>query len=103
MRLRAAAIGFCLPALLGAQVRYEDIRKSPGNDWLTYAGDYQGTRHSPLTQINRDNAGSLVPKWVYRVEGATKLETTPLVYDGVMYVGWKARRSLKPRLWYMRA
>ena len=86
MRLRGAALGFGLSALLGAQVRYEDIRKSPGNDWLTYAGDYQGTRHSPLTQINRDNAGSLVPKWVYRVEGATKLETTPLVYEGVMYV-----------------
>src|SRR5258707_366562 len=69
MRLRTAAIGFGLSALLVAQVRYEDIRKSPGNDWLTYAGDYQGTRHSPLTQINRDNAGSLVPKWEDRVVG----------------------------------
>src|SRR5258707_14918972 len=86
MRLRTAAIGFGLSALLVAQVRYEDIRKGPGNDWLTYAGDYQGKRHSPLTQINRENAGSLVPKWVYRVEGATKLEATPLVFEGVMYV-----------------
>src|SRR5437879_13879523 len=94
MRARGALIGFSLLATLGAQVRYEDIRKSPGNDWLTYAGDYQGTRHSPLTQINRDNAGSLVPKWVYRVEGATKLETTPLVYEGVMYVTNRDRKSV---------
>src|SRR5216684_2331805 len=86
MSARAAAVGFGLLATLGAQVRYEDIRKSPGNDWLTYAGDYKAQRHSPLTQINRDNAGSLVPKRVYRVEGATKLETRPLVFEGVMYV-----------------
>jgi len=86
MRPRLALTGFGLLATLAAQVRYEDIRQSPGNDWLTYAGDYQGKRHSPLTQINRDNAGSLVPKWVYRVVGATHLESTPLVYDGVMYV-----------------
>src|SRR5947208_11134360 len=86
MKCRAALIAVGLLGPLGAQVRYEDIRKSPGNDWLTYAGDYQGTRHSPLSQINRDNAGSLVPKWVFRVEGATKLEATPLVFEGVMYV-----------------
>jgi alcohol dehydrogenase (cytochrome c) len=79
-------IGLCLLTTLSAQVRYEDIRNSPANDWLTYAGDYQGKRHSPLTQITRDNVASLVPKWVYRVEGATHLESTPLVFEGVMYV-----------------
>ncbi|HTM50752.1 MAG TPA: PQQ-dependent dehydrogenase, methanol/ethanol family [Bryobacteraceae bacterium] len=84
--IRLALLGCGLAAVLAAQVRYEDILKGPGNDWLTYAGDYQGKRHSPLTQINRDNAGALVPKWVYRVDGANKLETTPLVYDGVMYI-----------------
>jgi len=69
MRWRATLATLILIAPLGAQVRYEDILRSPGNDWLTYAGDYQGKRHSPLTQITRDNAASLVPKWVYRVEG----------------------------------
>src|SRR5260221_8707717 len=86
MRLRPAAIGFGLSALLVAQVRYEAHGKSPGKQLLSYPGDYHGRRATPLDQINRDNAGSLVPKWVYRVEGATKLETTPLVYEGVMYV-----------------
>ena len=72
----------------GPQVTSQDLLdglKDPTR-WLSNGGDYSGQRHSPLTQINRDNAGSLVPKWVYRVEGATHLESTPLVYDGVMYV-----------------
>jgi alcohol dehydrogenase (cytochrome c) len=86
MKTKFALIGFGFAAALAAQVTYDDIRHSPGNNWLTYSGDYQGRRHSPLTQINRDNAGSIVPKWVYRVEGATHLESSPLVYDGVMYV-----------------
>lgn len=71
---------------LAAQVQYDDIRKGPGANWLTYAGDYAAQRHSPLTQINRTNVGALVPKWVYHVEGANKLEATPLVFDGIMYV-----------------
>jgi len=68
------------------QVKYEDILKSPNADWLTYAGDYKGTRHSPLKQITTTNAGSLVSKWVYRVPRAQKLQATPLVYQGVMYM-----------------
>ena len=69
-----------------AQITPEDVMKSPNADWLTYAGDYRGTRHSPLKQITAANASSLVPKWVYHVPKATKLEATPLVYQGVMYV-----------------
>ena len=71
---------------LAGQVRFEDIRRGPGANWLTYAGDYGARRHSPLAEINRENAGALVPKWTYHIDGARKLETTPLVYDGVMYV-----------------
>jgi len=62
------------------------IGQSPGQDWLTYAGDYTAHRHSPLTQITRENVSSLVPKWVYHVEKASHLEVTPLVSEGVMYV-----------------
>ena len=73
-------------ASLPAQVRYEDILEGPGEDWLTYAGDYASQRHSPLDQIRPDNVQSLVPKWVYHFAGANRLEATPLVYDGIMYV-----------------
>jgi glucose dehydrogenase len=69
-----------------AQVRYEDIVKGPAENWLTYAGTYQGSRYSTLKQIVVENAGSLVPKWVYHVPNANGLRTSPIVYGGVMYV-----------------
>lgn len=65
---------------------YNMIREGEGANWLTYAGDYAAHRHSPLKQITRDNVKSLVSAWVYHVDGATHLESTPLVYDGVMYI-----------------
>src|SRR5260370_35181397 len=69
-----------------AQVRYEDILQGPADNWLTYAGDYQGRRHSALKQITVENAGSLAPKWAYHVPKASGLRTNPIVYNGVMYI-----------------
>jgi alcohol dehydrogenase (cytochrome c) len=68
------------------QVRHEDIAKSPNAEWLTYAGDFAGQRHSPLKQIHTGNAASLAAKWVYHVNDANRLECVPLVHDGIMYV-----------------
>ncbi len=76
----------CLASIVSAQVTFEDLKKGPGANWLTVAGDYQGKRHSPLTQIDTSNAANMVPKWVYRVPKANGLRTNPIVYDGVMYV-----------------
>ena len=70
----------------GAGARYDLIRAGAGANWLTYAGDYAAHRHSPLTQVTSTNVKSLVSAWVYHVDGATHLEATPLVYDGIMYV-----------------
>src|SRR5438874_12008950 len=70
-----------------AQVTFERLlnsAKEPQN-WLTYSGDYAGRRFSPLDQINPGNARTLVAKWVYQTAGTGKLETTPLVVDGVLY------------------
>lgn len=71
---------------LHAQVKHEDIAAGPGKNWLTYHGDFGAMRHSPLKQITRANAGNLVAKWTYHVDNALKLEATPIVYDGVMYI-----------------
>src|SRR6266536_1365057 len=73
-------------ACAAAQVRYDDILKGPGKDWLTYAGSYQGWRYSPLEQITAKNAAMLSPQWVYHVPNARGLRTSPIVYNGVMYV-----------------
>ena len=43
-------------------------------------------RHSPLKQITRDNVANVAAKWTYHVESAARLEATPIVVDGVMYI-----------------
>src|SRR5258708_16664166 len=71
----------------GAQVTFERLlnsAKEPQN-WLTYSGDYAGRRFSPLDQINKGNARTLVAKWVYQTAATGKLETTPLLVDGILY------------------
>src|SRR5437588_2853350 len=70
-----------------AQVTFERLlnsNKEPQN-WLTYSGDYAGRRFSSLNQINTTNVRSLVAKWVYQTGATGKLETTPLVADGILY------------------
>lgn len=55
---------------------------------LTNGMGRHGQRHSPLTQINRDNVRHLVPAWSFSFGGERQRgqEAQPLVYDGVMYV-----------------
>ena len=83
------------PANAGAG--YDLIREGAGANWLTYAGDYAGHRHSALSQITAANVKSLVSAWVYHVDGATHLEATPLVYDGIMYVDQQQRSACAGR------
>ena len=54
-------------------------------NWLTYSGNYNGQRHSPLTQISPENARDLTLKWVYQSRSLDKNEVTPLVVDGIMF------------------
>jgi len=82
---QASAAAAIVPAP-PAGATYDRIRRGESADWLTYAGDYAAHRHSPLDQISSTNVSSLVSAWVYHLEGATHLEATPLVYDGIMYV-----------------
>jgi alcohol dehydrogenase (cytochrome c) len=72
-------------SLAHAQVFDKELAQSPGEDWLTYHGDYQARRFSPLSQINKGNVAGLVPKWVRHFDTTSDLEATPLVYKGVMY------------------
>ena len=67
--------------------------QASGADWPTYNRDLAGTRHSPLTQINRSNVSELRQVWSYalgRNETTGNLgggsEFTPLVVSGIMYV-----------------
>jgi alcohol dehydrogenase (cytochrome c) len=55
-------------------------------DWPTYHGQLSGNRFSTLEQIDKGNVARLAPRWVYTVPGASRLQVTPLVVDGIMYV-----------------
>jgi PQQ-dependent dehydrogenase (methanol/ethanol family) len=57
---------------------------APG-EWATYNGDYSGNRYSLLNQINTQTVGRLQLQWTYPLN-FSPLETTPIVYEGVMYV-----------------
>lgn len=83
--------GALVSVQLRAQVfpeRLLAVDSEPGN-WLIHHGDYDGHRHSELTQITPDNVDQLELQWVWQVRSragaAEKFEATPLVVDGVMY------------------
>jgi len=68
------------------QVTMQDLLKGPENDWLVYHGDYGANHYSPLTEITSKNVGTLVPKWVYKINDGAYLRSSPVVQNGIMYV-----------------
>jgi alcohol dehydrogenase (cytochrome c) len=86
----ASAILFaCLALADGAhgQVTFDRLvnsAKEPQN-WMTYSGDYLGRRFSALDQVNTTNVRALTAKWAYQTAATGKLETSPLVVDGILY------------------
>ena len=79
-----AGIAFTAQAQVSAG-RLRDAAAEPQN-WLTYNGSYAGTHHSTLNQLRPDNVARLDLKWVWQANSLEKLEATPLVVDGVMYL-----------------
>ncbi len=61
------------------------IQKPMAGEWPGYHGLPTGNRHSPLALISTTNAAQLEPKWVYSLP-YNRLETTPIVADGILYV-----------------
>jgi len=55
-------------------------------DWPSYDGGQSGNRFSALRQIDRSNVARLSVKWIFPMDDATPLQTTPIVVDGIMYV-----------------
>ena len=88
LRFLVIACSLLFPTFVPAQVPYKRIvnaASEPGN-WLTYSGNYQAHRFSPLTEITPQNVGRLKPAWVYQIGARTRFETSPMVVDGIMYV-----------------
>ena len=61
------------------------LLKPPDDEWVSYGRDYAETHHSPLTQIDATNVSRLGLAWSVEVGSEGKIETTPLVFNGVLY------------------
>lgn len=65
----------------------EDLLAQPvGENWISYNGDYTGRRYSRLDQITVTNVHDLRPAWVFHPGNSQRLEVTPVVVRGVMYI-----------------
>jgi alcohol dehydrogenase (cytochrome c) len=68
-------------------VRSEDLLVQPvGNNWISYNGDYSGRRYSGLSEIKPANLANLRAEWVFHARDTGRLEVTPLVVNGMMFV-----------------
>ena len=57
-------------------------------NWTLHNLDLAGSRYSPMTEINRTNVKTLVPRWLFQhgvIDGVSN-QTTPIVVGGTMYV-----------------
>ena len=108
---------FMFGGITWAQLTPERLLKSDAEpqNWTTYSGSYKGWRYSLLDQVNRTNVDQLKVAWVYQMPVTERIETTPLVVDGVMYLSeppsnvvaldaatgrpyWRYRRSLPDKI-----
>jgi quinoprotein glucose dehydrogenase len=83
-------IGGLVAAVLAA-VPGVGFAQNAAGDWPMYNRDLNGTRYSPLNQINAGNVATLKQAWEYKLGpkpgGITGgWESTPIVVDGVMYM-----------------
>src|ERR1700741_1131593 len=68
-------------------VKAEDLLTIPvGENWPSYNGDYTGQRYSSLQEITVANVDQLQAAWVFHPGNSQRLEVTPVVIRGVMYV-----------------
>jgi PQQ-dependent dehydrogenase (methanol/ethanol family) len=64
---------------------FERVLNPKRGEWPSYNGRLDANRYSELEQINNANVGRLALKWNFPVD-FFRLETTPVVVDGIMYV-----------------
>jgi alcohol dehydrogenase (cytochrome c) len=64
--------------------RYREVTSD--KDWPTYNGDPRGNRYTEMNQITKTNVQRLAPRWVFDVPNGPRLQTTPVVVGGLMYV-----------------
>jgi alcohol dehydrogenase (cytochrome c) len=62
------------------------LTSPPQANWTSYSGDYTGRRYSGLPQIAPNNVAQLRAQWIFHVRNTDRLEVTPIVVNGLMFV-----------------
>ncbi|MFZ0814123.1 MAG: PQQ-dependent dehydrogenase, methanol/ethanol family [Candidatus Sulfotelmatobacter sp.] len=75
------------PVVANQNVRADDLlTQPPGANWTSYNGDYTGRRYSALHEITIANVAQLRAAWIFHPSNSERLEVTPVVVNGVMYI-----------------
>ena len=64
--------------------KYREVTSD--RDWPNYNGDPRGNRYTEQTQIDKNNVQRLAAQWQFTVPNQARLQVTPLVVGGLMYV-----------------
>ncbi len=89
LQIRGSASGADEATHLDIQVSSERLAAagSRADEWLTYSGSLDGRRYVPLQEITPDNVSKLRVKWIKQFDtDDSKIEATPLVVDGVIFI-----------------
>ncbi|MBY0505413.1 MAG: PQQ-binding-like beta-propeller repeat protein [Bryobacteraceae bacterium] len=81
-QLRSNGQAYLLRRATGNQ--YREVTSSV--DWPGYNGDPRGNRYTEMTQITKANVGGLTVKWVFPIPNGARLQGTPVVVKGMMFV-----------------
>ncbi|MFA1819520.1 PQQ-binding-like beta-propeller repeat protein [Virgibacillus oceani] len=77
------------PGEMAPDFSSEELVAQPSGNWLTNGGDIYNRRFSPLDQIDTSNVSDLKAEWVTSMGTGHEFkysgESTPIVYDGVMF------------------
>jgi alcohol dehydrogenase (cytochrome c) len=77
------------PPQLAINVSNERLQAAGKNtdEWLTYSGSYDGWRHTSLAEITPANVARLRVRWIKQFDiSQQRIEATPLVVDGVIFM-----------------
>jgi quinoprotein glucose dehydrogenase len=93
--MRALLVGLGVCALASAAFRQQVAAPAApdGSEWTVYGGP-QGTRYSPLDQINLENVATLRVAWSFDTGEAGGLQTQPLMIDGVLYANTPSQKVI---------
>jgi quinohemoprotein ethanol dehydrogenase len=83
--IAGGSLALTLFAQAPRQVDDATLLRPPDGEWVSYGRDYYETHHSPLKQIDQGNVSRLGVAWSVEVGSQGKIETTPIVWDGMLF------------------